>query len=39
MIRYDETMATSIPPSLIFPPVEESDKDGLLALGGVLRPE
>jgi leucyl/phenylalanyl-tRNA--protein transferase len=39
MIRYDETMATSISPSLVFPPVEESDKDGLLALGGVLRPE
>lgn len=32
-------MARPIPPSLIFPPVEESDEDGLLALGGVLRPD
>lgn len=32
-------MATTIPPSQIFPPVEEADEDGLLALGGKLDPE
>lgn len=32
-------MATTIPPSRIFPPVEQADDDGLLALGGELEPE
>ena len=36
---YDGTMATIIPPSQIFPPVEQADEDGLLALGGELDPE
>lgn len=31
-------MARTIPPSQIFPPVEEADEDGLLALGGELEP-
>jgi leucyl/phenylalanyl-tRNA--protein transferase len=32
-------MATAIPPSQIFPPVEQADDDGMLALGGELKPE
>ena len=32
-------MATAIPPSRIFPPVEQADDDGMLALGGELKPE
>jgi leucyl/phenylalanyl-tRNA--protein transferase len=32
-------MATTLPPSRIFPPIEEADEDGLLALGGMLEPE
>jgi len=32
-------MATTVPPSQIFPPVDEADEDGLLALGGLLEPE
>ncbi len=32
-------MATTIPPSQIFPPVEQADEDGMLALGGELEPE
>ena len=32
-------MATTIPPSRIFPPIERADEDGLLALGGHLDPE
>lgn len=31
-------MARTIPPSQIFPPVEEADDDGLLAFGGELEP-
>lgn len=31
-------MARTIPPSQIFPPVEQADEDGLLALGGELEP-
>lgn len=32
-------MAVTIPPSRIFPPVDQADEDGLLALGGTLEPE
>lgn len=31
-------MATAFPPSRIFPPIEQADEDGLLALGGRLDP-
>ncbi len=34
-----DAMTTTIPPSQIFPPVEEADEDGLLALGGELDSE
>ncbi len=32
-------MATTIPPSRIFPPLDQADEDGLLAIGGELGPE
>jgi leucyl/phenylalanyl-tRNA---protein transferase len=37
--RYHKGMPARIPPSQIFPPVDEADDEGLLAFGGELGPE
>ena len=36
---YNPATMPKLPPSEFFPPVEEADADGLLALGGSLEPE